>query len=166
MQSRIRGSEGRLGRQSAFAGHLCDAFLSARSRAVGKASVMQWACRQAAGGIRVRARLHVMYVHMEVADLEDSLARDEAEYFVVLFTSHVREVRGGRYYCLDSYFSTRRDVSCSLCETMVSQYETLFTMPVSFQTLNVRCIELTKTSSKVRGNLCCCISLGIWTTIL
>lgn len=110
---------------------------------------MQWACRQAAGGIRVRARLHVAYVHMEVADLEDSLARDEAEYCVVLFTSYVREAQGGRYYCFDAYISACRDVSCSLCETMVSQYETLFTMPVSFQTLNVRCIELTKLRLKI-----------------
>jgi hypothetical protein len=103
---------------------------------------------------------------MEVADIEDSLARDEAEYFVVLFTSHVREARGGRHYCLDAYFSARRDVSCSLCETMVSQYETLFTMPVSFLTLNVRCIELTKLRLKIEatsiaiyrladGQMCC-----------
>lgn len=46
-----------------------------------KASVMQWACRQATGGTHVRARLHVMCAGMAswLADLEDSLARDTAE---------------------------------------------------------------------------------------
>jgi hypothetical protein len=56
---------------------------------------MQWASRQAAEGTLVRARLHVMHAHMEVADLEDSLARDKAEFFVVLFTSRAHEARGG-----------------------------------------------------------------------
>jgi hypothetical protein len=129
MHSRFRGSEGRPGEQDAFAGRLCD-ILSAGSRAVGR--------RQSRmgmpAGTRARARLHVMYARMKVADLEDRLPRDKAECFVVLFTSNVRGARGEV-----SVLARTFQHAVMWCAVSVRQSCLNSRMPVSFQTINDRC---------------------------